>query len=184
MITQAEWREARDRAWSLARGSGVVLGDEEYDQIEVADLGFGDLPSTGAQILTLASTGWIGVKLLILTPHQFFPQHRHPPSRTEGYPGKEEIFRGQWGETYLYVPGRATPDPKASPPPDRRPYCQVWHEMVLGPSSQFVCPPNTWHWFQAGPEGAVLWSFSSKVTDAQDEFHDPEVVRQTIVAGP
>jgi D-lyxose ketol-isomerase len=52
----------------------------------------------------------------------------------------------------------------------------------LDPGEQVVCPPNTWHWFQAGPQGAIIWSFSSKVTDAQDEFTDPQVVRQTVIA--
>jgi D-lyxose ketol-isomerase len=81
MITRQEWQEARAWAWDLARQAGVLLRDEEADQIEIADL----------------------------------------------------------------------------------------------------CPPDTWHWFQAGSEGAVVWSFSSKVTDAADIFLDPQVTRQTIV---
>lgn len=183
MITRREWCEAREWAWNLARRAGLVLRDEEFEQIEVADLGLSELRTTGLQILTLLSTEWVGAKLLILRPHQFFPQHRHPPSPVDGYPGKEETFRGQWGEAYLYVPGEPTPRPQASPPPHRRPYCTVWKEVVLRPGDQYTCPPNTWHWFQAGPGGAVIWSFSGRVTDAQDEFSDPEVVRQTVVVG-
>ena len=181
MITRQEWQEARDWAWDLVRKAGIVVRDEEINQIEVADLGLGELPITGLQILTLVSTQWVGAKLLILRPHQFFPQHRHPPSPTEDYPGKEEIFRGQWGEAYLYVPGEPTPNPKGNPPSHRKAYCTVWHEIVLGPGDQFRCPPDTWHWFQAGPEGAIVWSFSSKVTDAADIFLDPQVTRQTII---
>src|SRR3712207_4251608 len=98
MITRREWEEARDWAWDFVKQSGVVLTDADKERIEVADLGLGDLPATGLQILTLVSTEWLGVKLLILRPHQFFPQHRHPPSLTENYPGKEETFRGQAGE--------------------------------------------------------------------------------------
>ncbi len=181
MITRHEWQEARDWASDLVREIGIVVSDEEVDQIEVADLGLGELPVTGLQILTLVDTQWVGAKLLILRPNQFFPQHRHPPSPAEDYPGKEEIFRGQWGEGYLYVPGKPTSNPKGDPPAHRRAYCTVWHEIVLGPGDQHRCPPDMWHWFQAGPDGAVIWSFSSKVTDAADVFLDPEVTRQTII---
>jgi D-lyxose ketol-isomerase len=181
MITRREWEAAGERAWNLVRQAGVVIRDEEFDQLEVADLGFGALDAVGLQILTLVSTPWIGAKLLVLTPRQFFPQHRHPPSPAEGYPGKEEVFRGQWGEAYLYTPGEPTAEPSVAPPAPRRPHCTVWHEVALTPGAQFVCPPNTWHWFQAGERGAVVWSISSKVTDAQDEFTDPDVVRQTVI---
>jgi D-lyxose ketol-isomerase len=181
MITRQEWQEACGWAWDLVRKIGVVVRDEEFSQVEVADLGLGELPVTGLQILTLVSTQWVGAKLLILRPHQFFPQHRHPPSPTEDYPGKEEVFRGQWGEVYLYVPGEPTPDPKGNPPRHRRAHCTVWREVNLSPGDQYRCPPDTWHWFQAGPEGAVAWSFSSKVTDAEDVFLDPAITRQTII---
>jgi len=181
MITPQEWQEARDWAWGLVREIDVIVRDEEAAQVEVADLGLGELPITGLQILTLVSTQWVGAKLLILRPNQFFPQHRHPPSLSENYPGKEEVFRGQWGEAYLYVPGEPTPNPKGHPPPHRRAHCTVWHEVVLRPGDQYRCAPDTWHWFQAGPEGTVLWSFSSKVTDAADIFLDPEVTRETLI---
>lgn len=183
MITRQEWQEARDWAWDLVREIGIVVRDEEAERVEVADLGLGELSITGLQILTLVSTEWVGAKLLILRPNQFFPQHRHPPSPTEGYPGKEEIFRGQWGKAYLYVPGEATQVPKVNPPAHRRAHCTVWHEVALRPGDQYRCPPDTWHWFQAGRDGAVVWSFSSKVTDAADVFLDPQVTRQTIIRG-
>lgn len=181
MITGREFEEARDWSWSLLQAAGIPLRAEERANIEVADLGLSELALTGLQILTLAATEWVGVKLLILRPGQFFPQHRHPPSPSDGYPGKEELFRGHWGEAFLYVPGMPTEGPRGEPPAHRRPHCTVWHEIVLCPEVQYRCPPNTWHWFQAGPAGAVVWSFSSRTTDAQDQFSDPAVVRQTIV---
>ena len=156
---------------------GVPLREEERENIEVVDLGLGELEITGLQILTLCATEWVGAKLLILRPNQFFPQHRHPPSAPEDYPGKIELFRGQYGEACLYVPGEPVRKPMMSPPPHRLPYCTVWHEIIVGPGQQYVCPPNTWHWFQAGPGGAVMWSISSKVTDAADQFFDPQVIR-------
>jgi D-lyxose ketol-isomerase len=75
---------------------------------KVADLGLSDLRATGLQVLTLLSTDWVGVKLLILQPHQLFPQHRHPPSATDNYFGKEETFWEQWGKLYLSA-GRGIP---------------------------------------------------------------------------
>lgn len=183
MITFREWCEAKEWAWNLVRQAGIIVRDEEYVQLEVADLGLGELAITGLHILTLVSTSQIGAKLLILRANQFFPQHRHPPAPAEDYQGKEEIFHGQWGEAYLYIPGEPTQRPKAVPPPQRRHHCTVWHEFVLSPGGQYTVPPNTWHWFQAGSEGAIIWSFSSRVTDAQDEFTDPGVSRKTVISG-
>ena len=174
-------RSGRDEAvawaWEFVQQAGVPLRPGDRERIEVADLGLGELEITGLQILTLAAGEWVGLKLLILRPHQFFPQHRHPPSPAEGYPGKTEILRGQYGVAYLYVPGIPTPRPSVSPPAHRRRHCTVLHEVPLHPGDQYVCPPDTWHWFQAGAPGAVLWSISSRVTDAEDRFADPQVVR-------
>lgn len=178
-MTHSEWEEARDWAWEYAQQSGVALNEEDKKFVEVADLGLGELRVTGLQILTLLSTEWIGVKLLILRPWQLFPQHRHPPSETDDYPGKEETFRGQAGELYLYVEGPETPNPLAYPPANRQDKLTIKHEIVLRAGDQYICRPNAWHWFQAGPDGAVVWSFSSKVTDAADEFMDPDVIRET-----
>ncbi len=178
-LTRRDYEKARQWAWDFVRRAGLPLRNEEIAGLDVADLGLGELQTTGLQILTLGATEWLGAKLLILRPHQFFPQHRHPPSEAEGYPGKTELLRGQYGEAFLYVPGEPALHPKAAPPPHRRPWCTVWHEVRLAPGGQHICPPNTWHWFQAGDSGAVVWSISSKVTDAADQFSDPQVVRQT-----
>jgi D-lyxose ketol-isomerase len=182
MISRAEFEAARGRAWELAAASGLPLRAEEREGIEVAELGLGELERTGLQILTMASTDWVGVKLLILTPNQFFPQHRHPPGDAGCYPGKTELLRGQSGRLWLYVPGPPAARPRVEPPAGRREYCTVWHEVEIGPGQQYICPPNSWHWFQAGPEGAVVWSISSKVTDTADQFSDPRVVRKTQIS--
>jgi D-lyxose ketol-isomerase len=52
---------------------------------------------------------------------------------------------------------------------------------VLRPGEQFTIPPDTLHWFQAGPEGAVVSEFSSTSRDELDVFTDPAVRRKTIV---
>ncbi len=179
MLTRAQYESARRRAAELIVQAGILARPDELERIEVADLGLGELEQTGLQILTMLSSIEIGVKVLALFPHQCFAQHRHPPSGD--YAGKQETFRCQWGQLYLYQEGEPTSDPVASPPAARRHTYTVWREAVLHPGDQVTSPPNTWHWFQAGPQGAVVWSFSSRPTDAQDEFADPDVRRFTTI---
>jgi D-lyxose ketol-isomerase len=50
----------------------------------------------------------------------------------------------------------------------------VWHEIVLDPGAQHTIPPGTLHWFQAGPDGAVVSEFSTESRDELDVFTDPE----------
>lgn len=180
MITRAEYESARRRAAELIEQAGILARLNEIERIEVVDLGLGELEQTGLQILTMVNTGEVGVKVLALFPGQCFAQHKHPP--LGDYPGKEETFRCQYGQLLLYQEGEPTPDPRASPPAHRAHTYTVWHEHILHPGDQVTSPPNTFHWFQAGPEGAVAWSFSSRTTDVQDVFTDPEVRRATVVA--
>jgi D-lyxose ketol-isomerase len=179
MITREEEREAREWAWDAAQRAGLVLRDEEIQSIAVADFGLSRLKELGAQILTLETNSWVSVKTLILGPWQLLPQHRHPPCEEDQYPGKTEVLRGQWGECYHYTEGPVTAHPTARPAEDHRRYLTVWNELVIRPAVQLTVPPNTWHWLQAGSEGAVVWSISSKSTDAEDQWVDPHVVRQT-----
>jgi D-lyxose ketol-isomerase len=172
---------ARRRAAEILAETGIALRQEEIERMEVADFGLGELAHSGAQILTLVNTAQIAVKLIVLLPDQTLPEHTHPP--VGNYAGKEETVRCAWGEVYLYGPGDPTPEPKghpqgASPPPAHRIAAYtVWHEYILQPGEQVMFPPGTPHWFQAGPDGAVLWSFSTKATDVQDIFTDPEIRR-------
>lgn len=179
MITRQEEREARDWAWRTAKQAGLVLRDEEIGSIEVADFGSSRLKDVGAQILTLEANEWVSIKVLILMPWQLEPQHRHPPCEAEGYPGKTEVLRCWWGELLHYAEGEPASAPRARPVPEYRQHLTVWNERVLAPGDQLVLPPNTWHWFQAGPQGAVVWTISSKVTDAADEWSDLRIVRKT-----
>lgn len=54
-------------------------------------------------------------------------------------------------------------------------------EIVLSPGEQFTVPPDTLHWFQAGPEGAIVSEFSTQSRDDLDVFTDPEISRATVV---
>ena len=49
------------------------------------------------------------------------------------------------------------------------------------PGEQHTIPPDTLHWFQAGPDGAVVSEFSSTSRDELDVFTDADVRRETVV---
>ena len=146
--------QVRARAAEMLERAGLVITPAERDRIEVADFGLGELERTGLQLLTYVNTDRYCAKELVLFPGQLCPEHRHPP--VGGQPGKEETFRCRWGTVTLHVDGR---------------------DLVLEPGDQFTIPPDTLHWFQAGPEGAVVSEFSSTSRDELDVFTDPRVVR-------
>ncbi len=181
IITGAEEKSAQRRAAGLLARAGIVAPQDELEQIEVADFGLGELEQSGVQILTLVDTEKIAVKVLVLFPYQTEPEHRHPP--LGHYPGKEETIRCQWGELYLYTPGEPTAEPLASPPAHRKHTYTVWPEHLLRSGDQVTLQPNAPHWFQGGPEGAVIWGFSTKAVGVADMFTDPDVRRETVVVG-
>ena len=178
-ITRAKHEEARTRAAEFVKRAGIPVTDKELANIETADLGLGELEESGVQILTLVDTEEVAAKVLVMLPNQTEPEHWHPP--LGDYPGKHETIRCHWGELYLYEPGEPAPSPKGSPPSHRRHTYTVWHEHILRPGDQVTLAPNTPHWFQGGPEGAVIWSFSTKAVDVRDGFTDPEVRRETVI---
>lgn len=177
MITRSEHRSALKRSTELLSKAGVAVREDELGRMEVADFGLSELQQSGAQIITLVETDQIAAKLLVLLPHQTVPEHLHPP--LGDYAGKQETIRCEWGELYLYGPGEPTANPRGRPPKHRLHTYTVWHEYLLLLGEQVTFAPNTPHWFQGGPEGAVIWSFSSRAEDVQDVFTDPKVVRQT-----
>jgi D-lyxose ketol-isomerase len=179
MIRKSEYRLAQKRAAELLCKSGISLHPEELDKIEVVDFGLGELEMSGAQILPLVATQKIAVKLLALFPSQTTPEHIHPS--IDDYPGKEETIRCEWGELFLYGPGSRTPNPKGCPPVHRKHTYTVWHEYHLFPGGHVTFEPGVPHWFQAGPKGVVVWSFSTKAIDAEDRFTDPEIQRETTI---
>jgi D-lyxose ketol-isomerase len=91
--------------------------------------------------------------------------------------GKRETFRCRWGVVYLYIEGPPVRRTKAIVPKSRKEHFTVFHEIVLKPGDQCTIPPNTLHWFQAGPGGAVVSEFSSSSHDETDVFTDPLIHR-------
>jgi len=159
VITREEQREAQAYAAEQLEAAGITLTDAERARIEVADFGLSRLREIGLQLLVYVNTDRYCAKELVLSPGQMCPEHRHPPF--DGTPGKEETFRCRTGTVTLAVAGE---------------------EIVLQAGEQYTIPPDTLHWFQAGPEGAVVSEFSSTSRDDLDVFTDPAVGRATVVA--
>ncbi len=165
------------RAADLLARAGIVLTSAERRGIEVADFGLGDLRHTGLELVVYVNTPRYCAKELVLFPRQTCPEHQHPP--VHGQPGKQETFRCRWGEVFLYVEGTPARRPGARPPRGDEAAYRVRHEIRLAPGGQYTIPPGTWHWFQAGPRGAIVSEFSSRSRDAFDIFRDPRIRRKT-----
>lgn len=178
-LTREQFVAYQKQALTYFQRAGIVLTPDEIERIEIADLNLGEFEQTGLSLLTYINTQRVCAKELVLFPRQTCPQHLHPP--VNGQPGKEETFRCRWGELYLYVPGEPTPNPIAKPPAHRAHTYTVWHQIVLRPGDQYTLMPETWHWFQGGPEGAVVSEFSTRSTDEYDQFTDPDIRRATVV---
>ena len=180
MISREQFQSAQQRAREYLARAGIVITQDEGANIEVADFGLNELNDTGLELVVYVNTERVCAKELVLFPRQTCPEHYHPA--VAGEPGKEETFRCRWGEVYLYVPGEATPNPKAHPPKGHEGSYNVWHEIILSPGEQYTLMPNTAHWFQAGDEGAVVSEFSTRSRDESDIFTDPQIQRAPKVA--
>jgi D-lyxose ketol-isomerase len=176
MILKNTAKKARERAAELIRKAGVYITTGEAENIEPVDFGLSRLEEEGAEILTMVQTERISVKLLTLFPRQTEPEHWHPPVGTD--PGKEETVRVVWGKVCFYIDGPDTLS-KGFVPPGKEGVYTLRHELVLNPGDQITCRPGEKHWFQAGTEGAVLYSFSSVARDVLDGFTDPAINRVT-----
>jgi D-lyxose ketol-isomerase len=179
MITREQYDEAARRAGSMLRTAGIAITPAELERFEVADFGLGELENTGLEIITYVNTDRCCAKEIVMFPGQSCPEHYHPTAGN--VLGKEETFRCRWGVVYLYVQGDPSPSPACRPPSGSEAYYRVWHEVVLKPGEQYTMPPDTIHWFQAGPEGAIVSEFSTHSTDELDRFTDPRIKREPVV---
>lgn len=177
----SEFQAAQSRAREVLHAAGIVLTADEAANIEVADLGLNRLDVEGLELVTYINNDRYCAKELVLFPGQTCPEHRHPP--VDGKRGKQETFRCRSGEVWLYVEGAPAASMRARVPEAAKDYYTVFHEIALRPGEQYTIPPNTRHWFQAGPEGAVVSEFSSTSTDENDIFTDPNVKRAPVVEG-
>ena len=175
MVPKEQLKDYQEKVVDMIQGAGIYITPEEKDRIEIADLGLSEFEQTGLGILIYVNTDRHCAKELAMWPRQTCPQHRHPAANSE--PGKEETFRVRWGKCYLYVEGEPTPNPACKPPAGREDTYNIWHQIELNPGDQYTIAPNTWHWFQAGDEGAVVSEFSTCSTDEYDQFTDPQIMR-------
>ena len=158
MITEQELREAQAYAAERLEAAGIALTDAERRSIEVADFGLSRLREIGLQLLVYVNAGRYCAKELVL-----FRARRARSTATLRSRGRRERRRrsaAARGVVHLHVAGE---------------------EIVLRPGEQHTIPPDTLHWFQAGPEGAVVSEFSSTSRDDLDVFTDPAVQRSTVV---
>ncbi len=175
MIKRSEVKQLRARAASMLAEEGIELTADERDNIEIAEFGLGEVERTGLELVVYINTDRYCAKELVLFPGQTCPEHRHPPVGDD--PGKMETFRCRSGQVWLYVEGEPAANPRANVPEGSEPYYTVFHEIELNPGQQYTIPPNTLHWFQAGPEGAIVSEFSSTSRDEFDYFTDPRIKR-------
>jgi D-lyxose ketol-isomerase len=178
-MNASEFHTAQTRAQEVLSRAGIVLTAAEAAKIEVADLGLNRLAEEGLELVTYINNDRYCAKELVLFPGQTCPEHRHPP--VDGNPGKQETFRCRSGEVWLYVEGEPAASIRARVPEASRPYYTVFHEIALCPGEQYTIPPDTFHWFQAGPEGAVVSKFSSRSTDENDIFTNPNIRRAPVI---
>ena len=162
------------KALELYEKAGIILNEDEKKRIEVVDFGLDIVERMGLQILTYVNTERVCAKEMVLIPYQTCAEHMHVP--TNGQDGKEETFRCRYGKVYLYVSGEGKREDIQARIPESD--VSVFHEVVLHPGEQYTIMPETWHWFQAGPEGAVISEFSTRSTDETDVFTDPRLVRE------
>ena len=179
MITKNKKEEVTKDCINYFKKAGIVITEDEKNNIEIADFGLSRIKEIGLQLITYVNIERVCAKEMVLLPGQICPEHRHP--EIDGKPGKEETFRCRWGIVYLYVPGKFTKSPKAKIPYDKKNCFTVWHEVTLLPGEQYTLYADTLHWFQAGSEGAVISEFSTKSMDKKDIFTDPKVERSTVI---
>lgn len=177
MLTKKQYEEGVSYTLKAFEDSGIVLTDKEKQKIEVADFGLNIVEEVGLQILTYVNTEKCCAKEMVLRPFQTCPEHTHVSGEDGGvaYEGKEETFRCRKGVCYLYVDGCGNKENIKARLPKTK--VTVFHEIVLTEGEQYTMLPNTKHWFQAGPNGAIISEFSTKSRDESDVFEDERIKR-------
>jgi len=169
---------AKKKAIEIYDKSKIVIRKEEFKNLEITDFGLNDFYNIGITVLIYINTMRVCAKEISLLPYQICPQHKHPDKVK--LLGKEETFRCRWGEVYLYLEGPETKKRRAKIPDKYKDRFTVFNEVILKPGDQYKLEPNIYHWFQGGPEGAVLSEFSSHSDDKSDIFFDRSINRKPV----
>lgn len=177
MLTKEQYEAGVNYTLEAFARAGIIITEEEKQRIEVVDYNLEMIEEVGLQLLTYVNTEKCCAKEMVLRPYQTSPEHYHPDGVENGIPyeGKEETFRCRHGLCYLYVAGDGKiEDIHGKIPPTT---VTVFNEIILHPGEQYTIYPNTKHWFQGGPEGAVISEFSTKSRDESDVFTDVKIDR-------
>jgi D-lyxose ketol-isomerase len=162
MIRLEEFNEVCQKSLDMIDEAGILLTPEDRKKMTAADFGLSNIKIEGVQILTMFETDRIAGKILVLLPYQTEPEHWHPTVGED--PGKEEIIRAVSGDLYFYIAGKDN----------------MLHGFIVDGKSNCYTMRNEVV-LKPGKKGAVMYSFSSKVTDLLDQFSDPDIVRETII---
>jgi D-lyxose ketol-isomerase len=169
-----EYAKARYRAIKMFKESGINITNDEEQKIIVNDFELGNLEKEGAQILEWLNTERVGVRLIALLPFQTLPEHYHRAAADEA--GKEETIRVDSGTLYVYLPGEENITHGFIPEGHEK-YYTVRHEVVMKIGEQLTLAPGTMHWFQAGEEGVVMYTFTSQARDRHNVFTNPRTTK-------
>ena len=180
MLTRKEIADATEKVLAMFDKQKIAYTPEEKANFEVSDFGLSMLEKIGLELIVYVNNNIYCAKEMGLMPFQICPEHRHPTRGDKS--GKMETFRCRAGEVYLYIAGEATKDIKGKIPEGKEDTFTVFHEIVLHPGEQYTIMPDTLHWFQGGPEGAIVSEFSTTSTDEDDVFTDPDIKRFTEIA--
>ncbi|MBE7036512.1 MAG: D-lyxose/D-mannose family sugar isomerase [Ruminococcaceae bacterium] len=173
MLTIQDYEKFSKEAEKYLAKAGIAITEEERERIEVAEYELGCIETVGLELVVYVNTERCCAKELVLLPGQTCPEHRHPS--VNGEEGKEETFRCRYGLVYLYVEGEGKGSISGKAPEGMEQYFTCRKEIILHPGEQYTIMPNTLHWFQAGPEGAVVSEFSTKSRDEFDIYTDPRI---------
>ena len=177
MVSKEQERVLCGESRRLLEKSGLYFSEREYESMVTADFGLSRPRIEGLQVLTFVDTKHMGAKAITLLPKQTMVEHWHP--RRGDDPGKEETLRCLFGVCRVYVPGEPTLS-AGFVPEGQEEFYSCRHELLLTPGDQYTFSPGTPHWFQAGKGGTVVLSLSTQVTDLDDCFTNPAVVRRTV----
>lgn len=172
----------RQKTINFYEKAGIILTDEEKQELEIAGFGLNDLDTFGLQLVTYVNNDRYCAKEMVLFPNQICPEHSHP-NRKDGSEGKQETFRCRYGEVHLFIEGGDQSKLNKEfygIPEEAQEYFTAFKKLILKPGEQFTIAPNTKHWFVAREKGAVISEFSSNSEDASDIFTDPRVDRTPI----
>jgi len=156
----------------LIRNSGIAVTDEELDSLLLVDYNLGNIRKEGVGLIDIVYTDALRLKILTLLPHQTLPEHVHPPYKEQI--GKEETLRVVYGTVRVYIPGKDTLS-EGFVPSGKEQYYTAREEHILRPVEQITIPPDTYHWFQAGPDGVVSYAFYPQAVESYNRFRDPSV---------